>query len=192
MIRAARRIDLRQLVPQPWKNGAGLTRELAAAPPGAGSGDFDWRLSIAEVARDAPFSAFPGVDRCIVLLDGAGMRLVSAQREHRLVRAFEPFVFTGEEAIEAALVDGPTTDFNAMVRRGRWRADVSALASGPAPAADAGLLLCWRGAVQLQSGGESLSLPGQQALLWRDGLPALRCEPGSLDTHALLVRLLAL
>ncbi|HEY9239438.1 MAG TPA: HutD family protein, partial [Burkholderiaceae bacterium] len=49
------RIDLREIAPQAWKNGAGLTREIAFGGPGAA--DFDWRISVAEVARDAPFSA---------------------------------------------------------------------------------------------------------------------------------------
>ena len=69
------RFDLRQIAPQPWKNGAGLTREIAVARNAATECGFDWRLSVAEVARDAPFSAFPGVDRCIVLLRGAGLQL---------------------------------------------------------------------------------------------------------------------
>ena len=44
-----------------WKNGAGWTSEILRAPD---VDDWDWRLSIAEIEADAPFSAFPGVDRC--------------------------------------------------------------------------------------------------------------------------------
>ena len=73
MSAAVERIELRQLAPQRWKNGAGLTREIAVEPRGASVGDVDWRASVAEIAGDAPFSRFPGVDRCIVLLRGAGM-----------------------------------------------------------------------------------------------------------------------
>jgi environmental stress-induced protein Ves len=186
---APERIDLRQRMPQPWKNGAGVTRELAVAPAGATMDGFDWRISIAEVARDAPFSAFPGVDRCIVLLDGAGMVLELPQRSHRLERTFEPFAFSGDEAVDARLIDGPTVDFNVMVRRGRWRAQVSTPSTQRAAPADAGLLLCWRGALRLQGGR---TLPEQHACVWRDGLPAVSCEPASPATRALLVRLVAL
>ena len=70
---AARRIDVGAIAPQRWKNGAGWTREIALGPAGASADDFGWRLSVAELEHDAPFSAFPGIDRCIVVIDGAGM-----------------------------------------------------------------------------------------------------------------------
>src|SRR4029453_7140835 len=56
---------------RPWKNGAGRTTEIAVHPAGAGLDAFAWRVSIASVERNGPFSAFPGIDRTIVLLDGA-------------------------------------------------------------------------------------------------------------------------
>jgi hypothetical protein len=43
-----------------WKNGAGWTREIVRVPDRE---DWDWRLSIAEIEQDAPFSVFPGIDR---------------------------------------------------------------------------------------------------------------------------------
>lgn len=177
------RIDLRAVPPQPWKNGAGTTRELARRDDGEGG--FDWRVSVAEVAADAPFSPFPGIDRCIVLLDGHGLRLRTPRAVHRLARAFEPFGFSGDDAVDAELVDGPTTDFNVMVRRGRWLAEVGEPPPVGEPA-DAGLLLCWHGALQA---GDGHALAARQALLWSDGLPALTVRPTQPDTRALLVRL---
>lgn len=38
-------------------------------PPGAGMDSFAWRVSVATIARPGPFSAFPGVDRQIMLLE---------------------------------------------------------------------------------------------------------------------------
>lgn len=192
MTATVERIALRRIEPQPWKNGCGLTRELALAPDGATTADFDWRLSIAAVARDAPFSAFPGVDRCIVLLDGAGMLLRTGAATHRLDRPFVPLAFSGDDVVQAQLLEGATTDFNVMVRRGRWRADVSALSAGPSLPADAGLLLCWHGGLQVHAPDGPAALPGQHALLWRDGLPALTCAAESPATRALLVRLQSL
>lgn len=61
----------------PWKNGGGTTVEIASAPGDADLDTFVWRVSVAEVARDGPFSAFPGVDRVIALVRGSGMRLES-------------------------------------------------------------------------------------------------------------------
>src|SRR4051812_2958521 len=58
-----------------WKNGGGWTTELAVSPDAADSGAFDWRISIAEIGSDGPFSTFPEYDRQIALLDGIGMEL---------------------------------------------------------------------------------------------------------------------
>ncbi|NYH19335.1 HutD/Ves family protein [Paraburkholderia bryophila] len=63
------------LVAAPWKNGGGVTREVAAVPEQAGLDCFVWRVSIADVAQAGPFSRFAGIDRTLVLLSGAGMLL---------------------------------------------------------------------------------------------------------------------
>jgi environmental stress-induced protein Ves len=104
---------------RPWKNGGGTTRDIAVSPPGASLDDFDWRLSLAQVDRDGPFSRFDNVDRTLVLLSGA-MTLHEPGRRIDLVR-HRPFTFAGERAIEAAVAGGATLDFNVMTRRGRTR-----------------------------------------------------------------------
>src|SRR5690606_10863682 len=53
-----------------WRNGAGWTRQIHAEPSADATHEWDWRLSIAEIESDAPFSSFPGVDRELVLLEG--------------------------------------------------------------------------------------------------------------------------
>ncbi|HEY0310268.1 MAG TPA: HutD family protein, partial [Luteimonas sp.] len=58
-----------------WRNGAGWTRQVHAQASTDPAHAWDWRLSIAEIEADAPFSAFPGVDRELVLLQGEGLRL---------------------------------------------------------------------------------------------------------------------
>jgi environmental stress-induced protein Ves len=108
------------LVPVPWRNGLGITREIAAMPPGAGPDDFLWRVSLADVVGPAPFSRFPGVDRCIVLLDGAGFRMtLDGAQVHELTTPCAPFAFPGEAEVAVTLAGGPTRDFNLMLRRGR-------------------------------------------------------------------------
>jgi environmental stress-induced protein Ves len=64
-----------QLRATPWKNGGGVTREIACHPPQAGMQNFDWRISIAHIASDGDFSVFAGVDRVITLLEGGGVQL---------------------------------------------------------------------------------------------------------------------
>jgi uncharacterized protein len=97
-------------------------RQDASTPAGAAaqSHPWDWRLSIAEIERDCPFSAFAGCDRGLVLLSGNGMHLDFADGSHvHLEPPHGRVVFSGENAAQCRLVDGPTTDFNAMVRRDR-------------------------------------------------------------------------
>ncbi|RKP52778.1 HutD family protein [Trinickia fusca] len=109
-----------ELAAVPWKNGGGVTREVAAHPPQAGFDTFDWRVSVADVAQPGPFSRFAGIDRTLVLLEGAGMRLVDERgATHVLSEPFAVAHFAGEASIDAALVDGPTRDFNLMLRRAR-------------------------------------------------------------------------
>ncbi|MEX3764187.1 HutD family protein [Paraburkholderia phenoliruptrix] len=123
LIRAA------ELVASPWKNGGGVTREVAAHPADAGLDAFVWRVSVADVAQAGPFSRFAGIDRTLVLLSGAGMLLDEAQSDnavktHALTRPLDIARFAGEARIDARLVDGPTRDFNLMVRRGAARGEL--------------------------------------------------------------------
>lgn len=106
-----------------WRNGFGWTREILRWPctvrPEAAD-DWDWRLSIAEIERDGPFSTFDGIDRELVLLYGNGVRLRFDDGE---VREVEPphgrVRFPGERAVSGELIDGTTHDFNLMWRRDR-------------------------------------------------------------------------
>jgi hypothetical protein len=106
-----------------WRNGGGTTREVAAEPRGARAGDaFAWRVSIAQVGSNGPFSVFQGVDRTLWLLRGRGMELDIDGRQVRLRQAHERVDFTGEAKVTARLLDGPTEDLNLMVARSRVRA----------------------------------------------------------------------
>src|SRR5262249_42453179 len=89
----------------PWKNGGGTTTQVAIDPPGIdGNGRFRWRLSIADVERSGPFSAFPGYERTIMVIAGRGMELaVGVQPSRRLDWPFEPFIFSGDSAADCRL-----------------------------------------------------------------------------------------
>lgn len=101
-----------------WKNGAGWTRRIHAESRADGGEGWDWRLSIAEIEEDAPFSAFPGVERELVLIEGNGMRLRFDDGDvHELQPPHGRLRFAGERALVGELVDGPTRDFNLMWRR---------------------------------------------------------------------------
>ncbi|MGO4667036.1 HutD family protein [Bosea sp. 2YAB26] len=105
----------------PWKNGGGTTTEIAAHPPGASLDGFDWRISMAHVGSDGPFSVFPGIDRTLSVLTGRGIVLAFGEGESkRLERSTEPYPFAADRPVEGQLVDGPIDDLNVMTRRGRW------------------------------------------------------------------------
>ncbi|MBR7826998.1 HutD family protein [Actinospica sp. MGRD01-02] len=103
---------------KPWKNGGGSTRDVAASPEGATLADFDWRVSVAEVERDGPFSAFPDIDRVIMLLEGGEMVLTVNGTPHTLGR-LDTLAFAGEDDTACRVPGGATRDLNLMTRRGR-------------------------------------------------------------------------
>lgn len=106
----------------PWKNGLGVTEEIAIAPEGATLADsFLWRLSSALVQADGPFSLFPGYDRTLVVIDGAGMTLDADGKRTTIARLDAPFVFPGEASVTSALSEGSIRDFNVMALRGKVR-----------------------------------------------------------------------
>lgn len=98
-----------------WRNGLGWTREILRLPD-----NDDWlvRMSIAEIEQDAAFSAFPGVERELVLLRGEGLRLRFGDGAvHTLLPPHDRLRFAGEAPVSGELVDGLTHDFNLMWRR---------------------------------------------------------------------------
>jgi environmental stress-induced protein Ves len=117
----------------PWKNGGGTTTEIAVHPLGASLDAFDWRISMAHVGTDGPFSAFPGIDRTLSVLAGNGIKLAFGDGETaELRRASSPYSFAADREVEGKLLDGPIDDLNVMTRRGGWRHEVGRIA-GPGP-----------------------------------------------------------
>jgi uncharacterized protein len=104
-----------------WRNGGGRTRELLAWPS---AGDWQVRVSVAEIEADGPFSAFVGIDRCLAVLEGAGVVLSLPGGERRLRSGDDAAAFPGEAAPLCRLIDGPTRDLNLMVRRGAGTASM--------------------------------------------------------------------
>ncbi|WP_426229879.1 HutD/Ves family protein [Pararhizobium sp. DWP3-4] len=105
----------------PWKNGGGETVEIAVFPPETDLTNFGWRVSMATVASDGPFSVFTGINRTLSILEGEGMELDIAGREPVvLTRASEPLAFPADAATSARLVSGTIVDLNVMTRRGQW------------------------------------------------------------------------
>lgn len=112
----------------PWANGGGTTIEVAIHPAGAtiAARDFDWRVSLAHVGQDGPFSALPDYDRILTLVAGRGLVLEAGPHgRFTLDRPYAQARFAGDWPIEARLIDGAIDDLNVMVRRGRFQAEVT-------------------------------------------------------------------
>ena len=106
----------------PWKNGGGLTREVAAHPPQSGLGNFDWRVSLAGVRRGGPFSSFPGIDRHMAVISGRLELSIPGRGPPSLSSDTAPLSFPGEVAVYGEPHAEPATDPNVMRRRGRFTA----------------------------------------------------------------------
>lgn len=154
----------------PWKNGGGTTTELMVEPAGAVA-DYDWRISIAEVARSGPFSDFAGYLRNIMLVEGAGFTLeFEGQTAQPLTRTFQPFCFDGAWRTHCTLVDGPVKDFNLIARQGSAALlDVLRLVPGSesVPPARTMVLHLFRGQVSVLgrdlAAGDSLRIDAAEA-----------------------------
>lgn len=159
----------------PWRNGGGVTREVVSMPNGAGFEEFDWRVSVATIAADGPFSAFPGIDRTIMLLDGDGVRLRagagSGSLDHTLAEPLVPYAFSGDLALDCTLLGGRSTDLNLMVRRGRGRGVLAVHRGHVTAAAPAGLVIALGGDVDLD--GSRAGVPDRSGVWWD--------EPTSLE-----------
>jgi len=107
-------VNLNHVHPSPWRNGGGVTRELVTWP---NAEHWVWRMSVAEITQNGPFSRFEGVQRWFAVLSGTGVRLTLGQHTHDLSPQSAPLCFDGETAPDCHLTNGPTQDFNLMLRR---------------------------------------------------------------------------
>jgi len=165
----------------PWKNGGGSTTELLVEPPGATvATGFLWRVSMAPVAASGPFSAFPGMDRTLLLVAGGGLALEHGPHgRQRLEAPLAMARFQGDWDTRCVLEQGPCQDFGVIADRARVGHALTVLrpeAAGTAlPEAATLVLYCLRGRAAVPALGAVLE-PGE--LLRLD-------EPGALEATCL-------
>ncbi|PWE37386.1 hypothetical protein DD563_13050 [Pelagicola sp. LXJ1103] len=174
-------VRLADLKPTPWKNGGGITRDIAAARDGAG---LLWRLSMADVDRDGDFSSFAGLTRVLTVIEGSGMILHGPSGGVAADFA-APVTFEGGAAVRAELTQGPIRDFNLMFDTARYDGSAVRVAGGPLDLGGAGQIAV----LHLITGGATIGAhamaPGDTAICEGSALNATLAE----DACALAITL---
>ncbi|WNG40665.1 HutD family protein [Archangium violaceum] len=180
--RVMRRLGPSDYRDMPWKNGGGVTRELLKLPHPSEPARFLARLSIASVAASGPFSVFPGIERTILVLEGAGMALsLGGAPEVVLDPRSPPFVFPGEAETHCRLLAGPVRDFNLMVERALAEATLEVVHLAPGgtrTVAGTGSLVLYGVAGRAELSGAPLA---REETLWLEapGPQVLRSDEGA-------------
>lgn len=178
-MRILRAADYRRM---PWKNGGGETREVLVSPAGAALHEIDWRISLATIATDGPFSTFEGVERTLSVIQGAGIRLtVDGAPPVPLLDNSVPFTFAGESATSATLVDGTIVDLNVMTRRDRFHHSVRRLSCAGSLRLDGSasilIVFCQRSEVHIASNGTTGRLQPEDCALFAGSSGAIELSP---------------
>jgi environmental stress-induced protein Ves len=101
----------------PWRNGRGKTLEIARAP--ATGKEFAWRLSLADIAEDGDFSAYPGYSRALALVAGESLHLRFRGHGHAFLSPTRRGArFEGDWKTHCAIPQGRCTDLSLIVSRG--------------------------------------------------------------------------
>ena len=183
------KFDLQTLPAMAWKNGGGVTREIVREPAGASLDDFDWRVSVADIATAGPFSRFVGVDRHLLLLEGDGVNLTSVEAgmNVNLLADDTVLAFSGDVDISSQLLGGAVRDFNVMTKRGVWQAQVEVWTAEGGIHAEAGLILQTKGQARCEHEEGEIVLVAGQGCWWQGQMASLRWQPLSADAKAIMV-----
>ena len=183
------KFDLQTLPAMAWKNGGGVTREIVREPAGTSLDDFDWRVSVADIAAAGPFSRFVGVDRHLLLLEGDGVNLTSVEAglDVNLLADDTVLAFSGDVDMGSQLLGGAVRDFNVMTKRGVWQAQVEVWTAEGGIHAEAGLLLQTKGRARCEHEKGEIVLAAGQGCWWQGQMASLHWQPLSTDAKAIVM-----
>ena len=145
----------------PWANGRGTSYEIASDR--IESGEWTWRLAMAPVNEDGPFSRIECVNRFLAVVDGAGM-LLSVDRKKLPCLPMQVVRFRGDAITDATLTDGPIMDINLMVRRKEADGEM-AIVSEAGPLNGASIVVAIGGSAQVQCGDSTIELEPHDSIL---------------------------
>jgi len=145
----------------PWANGLGTSYEVASDRNAVG--EWTWRIAIAPVVEDGPFSVMPGVDRELVVIEDNGMVLevdgVSVEcLPGQVIR------FSGDSVTIARLVNGPAVDLGLMTVRGSVTGSMVVVVDG-CDVTDSNVLVAIGDAVVEDEHGRQYRLGNKDALI---------------------------
>ncbi|MFE4228039.1 HutD family protein [Arthrobacter sp. NPDC056886] len=184
-----------ELKAHPWRNGGGVTREVARHPrtpsgqtalqtalQKTAQDSWDWRISIAEVSKAGPFSAFAGMDRVLTVIDGELLLLSVDGAEHPLEK-YRPFRFSGDAAAAGALPTGDIRDLNVITRNGAFKGytsiiELSKKRAHPVFGGQFGILLHGQGTVSPGTAGDAAPDAGSPV-----GTPTVTSEPERVELN---------
>ncbi len=145
----------------PWANGRGTSYEIASDRNEAG--EWTWRLAMAPVNEDGPFSRIECVNRSLAVVEGAGM-LLSVDRKKLQCLPMQVVRFRGDAITEATLTDGPIMDINLMVRRKEADGEI-AIVSDAGVLEGASIVVAIGGSAQVKSADSTIDLARHDAIL---------------------------
>lgn len=186
------RLSLPTLPRERWRNGLGWTRPVLQHADGCG---LLWRISLAEITEPAPFSAFPGLQRTTVLVQGGPVALAARERRWHLAQPGDRADYPGEWRLRNRAPEHPALFWNVMAARDRVRADVLVLRATDCllPAggmsADTGTATepltapLTTSVLWIVRGRHELSSPGRDAPLVLDAGQGLVCTLASARLH---------
>ncbi len=145
----------------PWANGRGTSYEIASDRSDAG--EWTWRLAMAPVNEDGPFSRIECVNRFLAVVEGAGM-LLSVDRKKLQCKPMQVVRFRGDAITEAVLTDGPITDINLMIRRKEAEGEM-AVVSDSGLLNEASIIVALGGNAQVKCGDSTIELERHDSIL---------------------------
>jgi hypothetical protein len=120
-----------------WRNGMGVSWDIASEEQGSNTAGFGWRMALARLDANVAFSHYPETDRIFTLVEGKGLELAVENHGVKAIRnRFVPLAFPGDAATTCRLLDGPCMALNLFTARGAWTADVQVMPLDSALAVD--------------------------------------------------------
>lgn len=171
----------------PWKNGGGVTIDIADAwreggTPGAWEG-MVWRFGRTAITAPGPFSDLSGFDRILIVVAGRGLVLAAPDREIDVRGSFAPVRFAGETRILSRLEAGPVEVVNLIGDRSAVGIDIKILEAGQSLDLAVGthIVYCPVGSAELVCLREPHALAEDHALrIELAGEGAITCARGRL------------